>query len=566
MLLSSIAPLALLGVISYSSFHSFLGNTLTRGIQENVNKEMTGIDNVVKNLNFASQQIALDTSLTKNIHQALASSDVLEKQDLFKTVLDRLSLINYSSPYAGILSVLDEQERAVIQSYPVKDQLRLESYPKLFEANGVVYTAPHESADKYGKAADSPVFSLYRKVVDYQLGTTFYLYFESNFNTVSRLFSGKQYGEPAVHLLLNEQGKIVYSEDESRFPIGAPFELKDDSSGDMRFAAASEQGWTLAVVLEGVAFQVEMNAWYKKFLTIGALCVLLSWMLAYMAWLSIYRPLQVFRREIEGMGDNNRVIRPRRSLHLSEFDDLLLRFYRMRERVYDLLQDIKLRERSKRLVEVDKLRFQINPHFIHNTLNTIQVIAKINKQTEIVNLVTYFTRILHYNLGKEGAIVRVKDEIDNLKDYISLQHIRYNHNFQVVFDIDPSCEEAKMPRFLLQPLVENSLYHAFRSDDGRIVVKVQEETNDEFRVTVSDNGEGMTEERLNELMSEDRADNRKSGMGIGLQFVHRLIRSYYGENGGLVIHSRLGAGTEIVIRIPKIPPEGDYRHDSDTAC
>lgn len=564
LLLSSIAPLALLGAISYSSFLSFLENTLTAGIQENVEKEMANIDDVVKNLNFASQQIALDAMLAKSIHRSLATSDVLEKQDLLKDVLDRLSLINYSSPYAGILTVLDEQERVIVQTYPVEDQLDLNQYPELFEANGVHYSAPHVSVNKYGQPSDGPVISLHRKVVDFELNTSFFLYFESNFNTVEQLLGGKQYGEPVVHLLLDAADRIVYSEDGNKFPLGDPFARIDKKTDNIRFVAESGQGWKLAVVLRGVAFRAEMDAWLWKFLSIGLLCVMLSLALAYVAWRSIYRPLQVLRKEIEWMGDS-RIVRQRRHLRLSEFDDLLLRFYRMRNRVFVLLEDIESRERAKRRIEVDKLRFQINPHFIHNTLNTIQVIAKINKQPEIVRLVTHFTRILHYNLGKEGVFVRVKDEIANLKDYISLQQIRYNHNFQVAFEIDAAYEDALMPRFLLQPIVENTLYHAFKSDEGVITVRLQEEANDEMSITVSDNGEGMSEERLGALMAEQPEEGSKTGMGIGLQFVHRLIRAYYGEAYGLRVDSEPGVGTDIVIRIPTLPPEGEQRHDPDAS-
>src|SRR5690606_1058936 len=102
--------------------------------------------------------------------------------------------------------------------------------------------------------------------------------------------------------------------------------------------------------------------------------------------------------------------------------------------------------------EVEKLRYQINPHFIHNTLNTVQVIAKIQKQDEIVKLITYFTRILHYNLGKEGDFVELRKEISNLKDYISLQQMRYNHAFKTRILIDPEAERIMVPRFILQPL------------------------------------------------------------------------------------------------------------------
>lgn len=558
LLLSSIAPLALLGAISYSSFHSFLKNTLTSGIQENVNKELTGVDNVLKNLNFASQQLALDIVMVEYIQEYMRTDDILVKQDIIKYVQDRMTLINYSSPHAGILTILDGNRQILFQSFPSQDTVDLDRYPVLHEAKGVSYQAPHRSVDKYGKPEDDPVFSIARKVTDYQQPElSFYVYIESNFQTLNQLFGGQQYGEQATHLLLDGDDRIVYSENSELYPIGSVYEAatKVGRAGEMTFVAAGEQNWKLIVLLKGTVFQSELNNWFTQFFTIGLFSLILSAVLAIIAWRSIFRPLQTFRKEIEWMGDN-RIVRPRRYMQLAEFDDLLGRFYRMRDRVFDLLKEIEYRERARSRIEVEKLRFQINPHFIHNTLNTVQVIAKVNKQEEIVRLITYFTRILHYNLGKEGAFVHVSDEIVNLRDYLALQQIRYNHAFRVDIDVDPAAEDNVLPRFVLQPLVENALYHGFRSDDGVITVRIVQEENGGLRISVADNGVGMSEETVAMLFRGNRTAGRKTGMGIGLSFAHQLIQTYYGEEHGLEIQSRPGAGTELTIRIPAKPQEG----------
>ncbi|MFD0672410.1 sensor histidine kinase [Cohnella sp. GCM10027633] len=571
LLLSAIAPLALLGLISYSSFHSFIQNTLTKGIQENVDKELKGIDDILKNLNFASQQIALDQAIVAEIRKYMSTDDIILRKDMIRIVQDRMRLINYSSPHAGILTVLDMNRNVLFQSYPSVGSVELDAYPVLVEANGVSYHAPHLSVDQYGKESDPPVISLSRKVTDYaENGQSFYVYIESNFNSIKQLFGQQQYGEPAVHLLLDPGGRVVYSED-SAFPAGSAY-VGDDKAPSaashrsrMALTTVGDQGWQLVVLLDGASYRAEMDAWILKFATIGLFSLALSFLLAYLAWRSIFRPLQTFRKEIEWMGDS-RIARARRVMNLTEFDSLLTRFYLMRDRVFDLLKEIEWRERARSRIEVEKLRYQINPHFIHNTLNTVQVIAKIHKQEEIVKLVTYFTRILHYNLGKEGTFVRVRDEIENLRDYLYLQQIRYNHTFTVDIRVEPEAENGELPRFVLQPLVENALYHGFRSDEGTIAVDIGKE-EDGIRIVVSDNGVGMSEDAVAALFEEKpslAAEGRKTGMGIGLAFTHRLIRTYYGDDRGLEIRSRSGEGTTITIRIPEKPLEG-IEHDQNAA-
>ncbi|WP_308636363.1 cache domain-containing sensor histidine kinase [Paenibacillus silvisoli] len=548
LLVSSIVPLALLGGLSYYSFHSFMENKLKSGINENLKKELTSLDNILKNLNFASQQLALDKTITSRIQEYLTTDDQIRKTDILLSVLDRMSLINYTSPFAGVIALVDEKnKRPFIQSYPIQDKIEMFDNPLLLEANGVTYFAPHPSTDKYN-TDNTQVFSLVRKVNDYDTGSSFYVYTESNFNTLKRLFENVQYGEPVKHLLLSADNRIVYSEDLARFPLFDEFPAEAENVKDLRFIAESEQGWKLAVVMKGDAFQKEINAWLRKFITVGLFTLLLSLLLAYIGWRTIYRPLHVFRREIEWVGDNPSY-RPQKWLRLREFDEVLGRFYAMKERVFDLLKEIERREKARSNVEVEKLKHQINPHFIHNTLNTVQVIAKMNNQSEIVKLITHFTRILHYNLGKEGTHVRVREEVDNINDYMALQSIRYSHQFEVLMDVEPSTLDVMIPRFVLQPLVENAIYHGFRNRDGTISVSIQPLPEGGITLCVSDNGEGMPEEKLHSLLEAKGPESRSVGMGIGLSFVHRLIQAYYGPSSGLRIESRLGAGTSITIVI-----------------
>jgi len=558
LLLSSVVPLVMLGGVSYYSFQSFLENKIRNGIQENLDKETNHLDNILKNMNFASQQLALDPVLTDKISRYMSTDDTIQRKDILLDVQNRMALINYTSPHVGIMAIMDGSNMDMLfNSYPISDIGDMNELPLLMEANKVFYHAPHLSKDKYDNKKTF-VFSLFRKVMVYESGNSFYVYLESNYDTVKQLFGTQQYGEPVIHLLMDPEGRIVYSENESAYELGAVFNSQGTtgkSNKDLRFVAANEQGWSLAIVLKGTTFKVEVNAWIRKYISVGLISLALSLLLALLAWRTIYRPLHIFRREIELLGDNQ-FNRQQKLLQLSEFDEVLTRFYRMKARVFDLLHEIEHRERTKRRVEVEKLRYQINPHFIHNTLNTVQVIAKMNKQDEIVRLITYFTRILHYNLGKDGTHVRVREEIANLNDYLALQEIRYHHRFQVQVNVAPETEEVLIPRFLLQPIVENALYHGFRSKDGTIAVDVRTYGTASVLIKVADNGEGMSEEVIASLLATDTTDNKKIGLGIGLRFVHEMLQTYYGEAYGLQIESDLHKGTTISMCIPDRVKEG----------
>lgn len=552
LIMSSVVPLSLLGGVSYSSLYSFRQTTLTQGIQEDIEKEMINLDNLLKNLNFVSQQIALDEAFARNIHLYLQTDDPFVRHDILTEASDRFSLMTFISPYAGTIALLDaESGEPFLSSFPVYDRIDPDSFPVLTDARGITYHAPHPTREKYDSKS-SMVFSISRLVTDFEMNSSYHVYIESNFTAFPKLFSSQRYGEPVFHVLLDREGRIVYSADPQLLRPGT-FYNGPPGRKWMSFKADSEQGWQLAIVMSKHAVQQQVNAWLLKFAIVVFLSLLASLLLAYLCWRTVYLPLHVLHKEIERMAEAEDVKRTK-WLKLQEFDDVLTRFFRMKDQILQLIGEVEERARAQGRLEVEKLRHQINPHFIHNTLNTVQVIAKINRQDEIVKLVTHFTRILHYNLGKEGTHVRLEEEVGNLRDYLALQEIRYNHRFDVILDIDPSVQDAAVPRFLLQPLVENALYHGFRSRDGAICVTARLQAG-AVVIAVEDNGEGMEPEKL-QALAADEGKPAKTGMGIGLRFVDRLLRAYYGDAYGLRITSAPAEGTTVSITIP-LREEGD---------
>jgi len=174
-----------------------------------------------------------------------------------------------------------------------------------------------------------------------------------------------------------------------------------------------------------------------------------------------------------------------------------------------------------------------------------------NGQHEIDRFLSLFTKVLKYNLAKSGKIVTLHDEIQSLKDYVELQQIRYDYEFDVRYEVPEELMEVPMPRFILQPVVENALYHGLPETGGKIVVSARSD-GDAVRIEVKDNGKGMSEEQVREILHGTRADSHPTGMGIGLKYVFRSLNSFTTGQSRLEISNAEEGGTLVSVWLPAV--------------
>jgi two-component system sensor histidine kinase YesM len=291
-----------------------------------------------------------------------------------------------------------------------------------------------------------------------------------------------------------------------------------------------------------------------KFALLGLLSIMISLLLGLSIWKIVYGPLRTINKEIKLLAQNN-FHSQMKLTGILEFDGLLEQFFNMKNKLADLFKELEEKERKKRVVEIEKLLHQINPHFLHNTLNTVQWLARMNGQDEIDRLVALFTRVLHYNLGKEGGVVSLGEEIGVLQDYVDLQRIRYAYHFDVQIKVDPSLMQERIPRFIMQPIVENAIYHGLKDKNGYIQIDVCKEGGD-LAITVKDNGAGMTDQDIIRLLDNQADESNKVGMGIGLSYVKHMLEVYYGDRAAMEIKGVIGEGTTFKLRLPAGFKEG----------
>ena len=223
----------------------------------------------------------------------------------------------------------------------------------------------------------------------------------------------------------------------------------------------------------------------------------------------------------------------------------------MKHRIKGLMQDIVTEHEEKRKSEFDSLQAQINPHFLYNTLDIIVWQIENEKQSEAVHTVTALARFFRLSLGKGKNIVTVKAEIDHVKNYLMIQHMRFKNKFDYEFEIAEDVLELSSLKLMLQPMVENAIYHGmeFMDGDGLIKIKAWREA-DELYLSVTDNGLGMTEDKVSLVLAGKSNSGNGRGSGIGVKNVNERIKLYFGDDYGLKIDSEPDVGTTIIIHLP----------------
>ena len=228
---------------------------------------------------------------------------------------------------------------------------------------------------------------------------------------------------------------------------------------------------------------------------------------------------------------------------------------KMADRIRGLMQDIVTEHETRRRTEFDALQSQINPHFLYNTLDIIVWMIENEEKEKAVQIVTALGRFFRISLSRGRSIIPVKDELEHVRNYLMIQQNRFKNKFTYRVEADDAVLPMASVKLILQPIVENAIYHGmeFMDGDGEILVKA--ELKDGCTVmTVRDNGLGMTEETVEKLLSGEQphAPSRR-GSGIGVRNVHERIRIYFGEDYGLSIVSEPDEGTKVTIRMPAVP-------------
>lgn len=235
----------------------------------------------------------------------------------------------------------------------------------------------------------------------------------------------------------------------------------------------------------------------------------------------------------------------------AEIEQLNDSFNEMAHEIKQLMEDIQTKEAYKRQAELDFLRAQINPHFLYNTLFSIKCQAEIDKNQQVSAMLGSFIDLLKMTLRKGSNLIPLKEEAAVTEKYLALQQICYRYNFSFEFELDEDTLDCAVPALILQPIVENALFHGIKAkgDFGMIILS-SGIIDKQLMICISDDGAGMASAAIEEIEEKFNAGEKKSNDSIGIANVSKRLKKNFGNEYGVRIQSSPGIGTNVVLNLP----------------
>lgn len=344
--------------------------------------------------------------------------------------------------------------------------------------------------------------------------------------------------------LLNQENEVIY-------PRYGAFTEEEHLSYQVE-EPLGIYGWKLLGTTQTKHIYESVFGIFRILFAIMLICSCFALLAAYVTTKKIIRPLNSL---IQGMkevsaGKQQVQVKLRSSDEIQEAADV---FNRMIQDINAYTEELICRDKREHEITMQMLIYQINPHFISNTLNCIICLARKQDYGKIIELTKIFIMLLQATLRTTPeTLATIEEEITYTNHYVSILQYSYDDISPILWEMDDSIADFKIPRLLLYPLVENSIFHGIltASHPSRIQIAIRQ-WDQYCQVTVEDKGRGMTPEQLSEIKASLKAE-KTGGSHIGLLNVNNRLRLLYGEVSSLEIESRYGEGTKVSFRIPAV--------------
>ena len=554
----TVIPFIVLSIMFYS-------NTL-KNIREEITLENSYIfDNSVNIIDRTLMEVdTLTSSLASNESTQLYTINNVST-DSFKTISRLAKTLPIIYRYIDSIYIYSEQTDTVIMdnnSIPLSDLSDtdwINAYRAVTSPKGTII--PRSKNNVYPQLITiiKPIY-----VADEKKGA---IIMNINAQSIYNSMLYQQYKDGRLFFLVNADNKIIISSELSYFntypddiglntlttesnPKNSVYEINDKNyvvlSGD---STISDYKYISAYPLE--LYEHKLSTMKLQIIGILLLLMIIIFILAYVASVRSYSPLN----EIISFLDNSQP--PADSIEEEDKNELMYIINCIQTHINDKTKMAEILEERMKLLrksQYDMLQTQINPHFLYNTLETINWMAYNMSNSEnpvsksLINLASFFRNTL-----TSGYFVSIENEIKYTKEYVNILALRYGDLFDIEWDIDESILSYTIIKICLQPIIENAVYHGIKQKNDKGLIKIKGLCDDNnIILIVSDDGVGIEKDALDELnktLSETSFTNEKSH--IGLSNVNQRIKIIFGDSYGIHVESTVGVGTDVYVTIPK---------------
>lgn len=418
------------------------------------------------------------------------------------------------------------------------------------------------------------VFSVVKAVTDPNTGEVIgVLLIDINHTIISQAIRDAVIGEGGFVFVLDKEDHMVYTVPndivyridpkwlvEENVPVSAKIKGEEYQ---IRFQESSYTGWKIVSVYAQQEIMSGVNAMIALFVGVLIAALLLVLFVAVKLSSTITRPILVLTDLMKQTEKGDLSVRFAGD-YQDEVSGLGRRFNRMLEQIQGLLDTVYKEQENMRQAELKIVQEQFKPHFLYNTLDTIGWMAREHSADDIVRLVDALTNVFRVSLSRGNDYITMKDEVLYISNYLYIQKIRYGNRVDYRIQMDDNYDIVLVPKLILQPLVENAIYHGvkMKRGEGHLQIIVSAEGNEWVKMSVTDDGKGMTPEKVEELTqilnNQIYIEEKQS---FGLYYIKERLRLRYGDNYKATVESVEEQGTTISIYIPIEQKEGDEENE-----
>ena len=391
------------------------------------------------------------------------------------------------------------------------------------------------------------------------------VFIDLNYSAISELCTQNSVGTKGYVFILDQNGNIVYHPQQQQLynelqteNISLIMNAKTDvvtagKGDDEKIYALSHSettGWTIVGCMNMSELLKNSRKARSIYMLVALGLIAIALVISSEIARNITFPIQKLRDSMKRVQKGDFSAAEIEVYSDNEIGSLTRSFNVMTQKIQDLMAQNIQEQEQKRKIELKALQSQINPHFLYNTLDSIIWMAEGKKNEEVVLMTASLARLLRQSISIENELVTIGQEIEYVRSYLTIQKMRYKDKLEFEINVDPRITHAQIIRLVLQPIVENAIYHGLKYKESKGMLKVHGyELGERIIIDITDDGVGMDEETLKHIYDKHKVNYHSNGVGV--YNVQQRLVLYYGKEYGIIYHSEKGKGTTATVVIPK---------------
>ena len=389
-------------------------------------------------------------------------------------------------------------------------------------------------------------------------------FIDLNYSAISELCDQSTVGTKGYAFILDAKGNIVYHPQQQQLynelqteNISLIMDTDEDTvltgtgnDGKLYSISRSEKtGWTVVDCTNVKELLSKSRQAQSVYVLTAIILVIVALLFSRFMARSITLPIQKLRDSMKKVQEGDFSVSDVVVDSKNEIGSLTKSFDVMTHRIHELMEQNVHEQEEKRKSELKALQSQINPHFLYNTLDSIIWMAEGKKNEEVVLMTASLARLLRQSISNEDEVVPIANEVEYARGYLTIQKMRYKDKLEFQIEVDPSILHIPLIKLVLQPIIENAIYHGlkYKESKGLLIIKGFPKDGNAV-LQVIDDGVGMDEETLAHIYDRHKVNYHSNGVGV--YNVQKRLKLYYGEDYGITYESVVGKGTTATITIP----------------